>query len=335
GILEADNFEAKVVSRPLGLQSWTLYQHLSLPVDARRDGALVLFCPMYVGPLFSYNKIVLTLQDISYEACPEVSRNLSLGDQIYLRRVSRWSAKKAAAVLVPSEFTKREVLKHYTINPHKICLTRLGVEERFTTCGDANTLTEIRRKYGIRGKMILFVGAIFSRRHIPELIKAFEALSRKIRGCELIIIGRNYTKPHVDIDGLMSRVNGARGTSVRRFEMVSDDELVAFYNVADLTIYLSDYEGFGLPVLESMACGTPVVTTRRGSLPEVAGDAAIYVSDPTDVNEISEAVHRGLTDKKSRQALIDKGLERVKKFKWGKCAEETISIIKQVARREL
>ncbi len=143
-----------------------------------------------------------------------------------------------------------------------------------------------------------------------------------------MIIGANHTSPFVDIDGLIERVNKKLGRqAILRQDYLSGPDLVTLYNAADLLVWLSDYEGFGLPVLESMACGAPVITSPLTSIPEVAGQAAIYVQDSKNIKEISQAIYQGLTDQPLRQDLISRGLEQAQKFSWPECAQKTLDAL--------
>jgi len=332
--LDAKNFRLRLPKAWFDIQSRTLFQHFLLPWAARKDRVEVLFCPYYVSPIFGCKKIVLTLQDVSYEANSETSRRLSLRQWIFLKINSRLSARKASAILVPSEFTRREVAKYYRISPRRIFLIPLGIDGKFKVMLNSKKIEEIKKKYEIKDNFVLFVGIILNRRHVTELIEAFRLVSARMKGYQLLIIGNNETQPFIDIDGMVEAINRQGRWVIKRIESLPEQDLVPIYNAASLTVYLSDYEGFGLPILESMACGTPVITTRSGALPEVAGGAAIYVNDSTNVTEISEALFRGVTDIKLRKALIEKGLERIKRFSWRKCAEETMAVMRQVIKND-
>ena len=320
--LEAQNFEKKLLKSLPGINSNAFFTHFSLFKAAKADKIDVLFCPYYVAPVFYKGKLVLTLHDIFYEAHPESFSWPSIWDKILLRKVSFWSAKKAGSVIAPSEFSKNEIIKHYKINKEKIFVTTLGVEEKFKVLEDKEGIERVKRKYDVKNKFILYVGAIFNRRRIPELIKAFIKLSEKLSEYDLVIVGSNQTNPFIDIEKIIKS-----NKRIKRIEYLSDEDLVPLLNGASLTVYLSDYEGFGLPILESMACAVPVVTANKGSLPEVGGDAALYVNNPANTDEISGVIYRGLTDDKLREELIERGLERAQMFSWERCAEETLRII--------
>jgi len=317
--------------RLLGGKSNALFKHWALPQAAERDKVDVLFCPNYILPIYfpKRMKTALTIHDVIYEARPNDYSWPSWADKVLLKWASKQSAKCADIIFVPSEFTKSEVVKFYNINSEKIIVTSLAPDPIFKKLDFANLLRlkpEEISKIGLANKRyILFVGSIFNRRFIPQKIQGFTQFAKNHRNFKFLIIGRNHTKPYQDIGALIARTNKELGREAIIWrEYASDDELVYFYNSAFATLWLSSYEGFGLPVLESMACGTPVVTSRAGSLPEIAGDAAIYVAHPENPLEISKALARLISDSPYRNDLISRGLARAAQFSWQKCAQLTL-----------
>jgi glycosyltransferase involved in cell wall biosynthesis len=302
--------------------------HWLLPRAVRKDQVDILFCPAYVGPIFYRGKIALILHDIIYQARPELYNWPSMWDKILLKKFSQISAQKAKIIFVPSEFSKQEVLKYYQVDPDRVMVTQWGVDQNFQPIDDKDKLEAIKKKYQIKDKFIFYIGSIFNRRHLPEAIKAFAHLAPQLADYQFLIVGVNYTNPFIDIDGLIKEVNQKLGRpAILHQEYLNGRELALLYNAADLLVYLSDYEGFGLPVLESIACGTPIVTSSVASIPEVAGQAAIYIQDNSNVEEISQAIYQGLTDQQLRRDLIARGLEQVKKFSWQKCARQTLDVL--------
>jgi glycosyltransferase involved in cell wall biosynthesis len=303
-----NSFEKKL----LHSNSNAFFIHYLLPKAAKKDKVDILFCPGYLGPILYQGKIALTLHDIIYQARPDLYNWPSFWDKILLKEFSRISAKKAKIIFTPSEFSKKEILKHYQVAADKVFVTPLAADQSFKQITDQNKLAEIKKKYNIKNKFIFYIGSIFNRRHLPEVIKAFERLAPQLLDYQFLIVGHNYTNQKL------------LGKAVLHQDYLKGKDLVALYNAADLLIYLSDYEGFGLPVLEAMVCGTPVVTSSLGSIPEVAGDSAIYVEDNSNVESISCAIYQGLTDQELRRELIEKGLKQVQAFSWQKCAQKTL-----------
>ena len=345
-------FNKKILQPPFKIQSNALFTHYLLPKAAKKDKIDILFCPGYIAPIFYKGKIALTLHDIIYEARPELYNRPSFIDKILLRKVSKISARKAEIIFTCSEFSKNEILKHYQVNPDKVFTIPLAADECFrpvfnywnkpstrsahsgnnyyslNEASESERSRRVKEKYQIKDKFIFFVGSIFNRRHLPEAIAAFEKI--ELPDYQFLIIGANHTSPFVDIDGLIGRINQKlQRQAVLRKDYSSGEDLPILYNAADLLVWLSDYEGFGLPILESMACATAVITSPTASIPEVAGDSAIFVKDSKNINEISQAIYNGLTNEELRQDLIQKGLEQAKKFSWERCARETLDTLLQ------
>lgn len=303
--------------RVLGSSSNAWHMHVALPRAAKKDKVDILFCPGYISPLFYSGRTALTLHDIVYETRPDLYR-LSLSDRFFLKKVSRISARKAEAVFVPSEYSKREVIQYYQLSPEKIFVTYLSSDEAIKPVKNPDWLREI----GITGKFIFYYGTISDRRHLPEVMRAFE----KIHGYQFLVVGKNISS--FDIDGLAKEINGRLGReAILRREFVSDEDLSVLYGSAELLVWLSEYEGYGLPVIEALACGVPVVTSPITSIPEVAGEAALYVQG-FDIDEIYGKIYQGLTDENLRNSLIKKGFEQIKKFSWEECARKTLLCLK-------
>ncbi len=319
--LDKDIFEKKLLSFPI--QSNALFLHHLLPRAAKKDKINILFCPGYVAPIFYRGNIALELHDIIYQSRPELYNWPSIFDKFLLRTISRISVRKAKVILTCSDFSKKEILKHYQVNPERVKNIPLAADQLFRPIEDKNKLEEIKRKYKVKDKFVFYIGSIFNRRHLPEIMTAFKKVSQKLSEYQFLIVGRNHTSPFINIEKMID------GRIIRK-DYLEEGDLPLVYNAADLLVWLSDYEGFGLPVLEAMACGTPVVTSNEASLPEVAGKAAIYVENNRDIDEIKKAVYQGLTDQNLRQDLVKQGLEQAEKFSWQKCARETLDALLSV-----
>ncbi|NOQ68157.1 glycosyltransferase, partial [Patescibacteria group bacterium] len=183
-----------------------------------------------------------------------------------------------------------------------------------------------KKKYGL-DKFILCVGSIFNRRHIPEIIEAFEKIAGKYKDYQLLIIGKNHTHPFVDINGKIKTTNNNLGrNAIIHLDFVNEEELLVFYGLCEISVSLSDYEGFGLPVLEAQFFGKPVITSHNSSLVEVGGDSVEFVKENT-ANEIYNSLERVISDDNRRLDLIKRGNENLKRFSWERCAEETMNKI--------
>jgi len=316
-----DNFESRILKS----KSTAFFMHCLLPKAAEKDGVDLFFSPSYILPLKISKKIrtAVTIHDISYEAHPEW---FSWQNNILLRFVSKKSAQRADIILTPSEFTKKEILKHYQVNPDKIFVVPLAADSKFVQLEKENKV--IKEKYKIKSKFIFYVGAIFNRRFIPESVEAFKQIAKKFPEHQFLISGTNYTHPFVDIDYIIKKANEDIGReAILKVDYVDENDLVYLYNSANLFIWLSSYEGFGLPPLEALACGTPIITTKMGSLSESVGNAAIFIENPENTKEISKAMEKALSDEQFSNELISKGLAQAQKFSWEKTAKETLKIL--------
>jgi len=301
-IPESKNFQKRILKSGSNFY----FQHILLPKAIKKDKIDVFFSPSYILPLKISQgvKTAVAIHDISYEAHPEW---FSWQNRILLCWVSKISAKKADIIFTPSDFSKREILKRYKVNANKIHVTPLAADEKF-----------MRKPSIKKEKIIFYVGAIFQRRFIPQIIKAFKKIKNKLPNYKLIIAGPNYSQPFMDIKS---------EDSIIYKDYIQERELVLLYNSAELFIWLSSYEGFGLPPLEAMACGTPVLSTKKTSLAEVLGDYPIAVENPENVDEIGEKMLKVLNNEHLRKEMIEKGLERARQFSWPQTAKETLKIL--------
>jgi alpha-1,3-rhamnosyl/mannosyltransferase len=223
----------------------------------------------------------------------------------------------AQRVIAVSEFTRRELVDLLGVPEAKIRVVPNGIEEVFTPEGP-------RRD----GDYALAVGTLEPRKNLPRLVEAFARLSAEVRQDRLLVlVGALGWDTSETVDTLRRH-----SALVRELGHVDDDELRALYRGAELFAYPSLYEGFGLPVLEAMASGTPVLTSRTSSLPEVAGDAAVYV-DPRDIDSIASGLGEALTDPDRLATLTAKGIERARLFSWDRTAAETLGLLEQLYAR--
>ncbi len=298
--LKSSVFKKKIVKNPFNIKSTALFYNLSMPFAASRDKIDILFLPFYMRPFFCFSPTITSIHDISFKTHPQwFSWNYKLPFQI----LTKLATKTSKAILSCSEFTQKEIIKYYRIPSKKIHVVYLGVDEKF-----------FPKKNPKKNKYLFYTGTIFNRRHVLESIKAF----RKLKGYKFLISGRDFTRPSQNVD---------KQKGIKRIKYIDDKELVKTYQNAELFVWLSEYEGFGLPPLEAMACGIPVLTTKKTSLKEVMGDYPISVNNPNNVKEIAEKMEKALLNKELREKMIKKGLEQVKKFSWQKCAEKTLEII--------
>jgi glycosyltransferase involved in cell wall biosynthesis len=315
-----DVVQASLASRFLRI-GW---EQIFLPALASRYSLDVLHSPHYTMPLFNSAPSVVTFHDMTFFLYPGQHE---LYKRIFFRVGIHLSARRARAIIADSESTRQDILRLLKLNPPRVVAVPLGVSPDFRRIDDRAALEAIRRKYHLPDQIILYVGVLEPRKNLPTLVRAFKSLVDRGIPHALVLVGRKgwmYTELFQVVErlGLRERVIFPG--------YVPDEELPLLYSAADLFVYPSLYEGFGLPVLEAMACGVPVVTSNVSSMPEIAGDAALLV-DPRQVDELAGAMYRSVTDRALHDALGQKGQARAKLFSWERTARETIAVYERTA----
>jgi glycosyltransferase involved in cell wall biosynthesis len=264
-------------------------------------------------------KYILTIHDLSFDFFPEFSTR----KQYFWHKAVRPKAqcKRADMIITPSENTKRDIVDYYKIPPEKIKVIFPGIH---TTQAEINA-EEVRKKYNLPEKFILFLGTIEPRKNIVGLIESFEMLRAKYPVTDHLVIAGAPGWKNKEIFARAKSLNVA--DKIHFINFVAPKDKAALYAAADIFVYPSLYEGFGFPVLEAMSAGTPVITSNRSSLAEIAGLAA-YLIDPTRPEQMTLAMNELLNNDKLRDWHIQKGLEQVKKYSWEKAAGEWLTLLK-------
>lgn len=316
------------MSKPKSLRSRldTLYRdiiwtHVTLPWQVARTGVDLLHMPANVVPLQTPCKVVVSILDGIIFQTPE---KFPLWHRTYARFFVPMAARKASKILTISEQSKRDLVKHLHLSPEKIVVTPLAASSDFRPIEKAE-IEAVRRQYDLR-TFILTVGTLEPRKNIIRLLQAFAKLRERGFTGLLVHVGPKGWL----YDDILAEVNRLQlEQAVRFLGRVPLKDLVGLYNAASSFVYPSLYEGFGLPVLEAMACACPVITSNVSSLPEVAADAAIMV-DPYNVQDLVDAMTRIWTDPAYARELRERGIKQSKLFSWERCARETLSVYKQV-----
>ncbi len=369
-LFKSDNFTKKLLKNPLGFSSNFFFQHFLLPYHLKKDKVDFFFSPFYLKPLYCPVKSSIVLHDISYEARPEwfdrknrfILKTLSKfsaksADAIFtvsdyskseiIKYYKLNSDKITVTHLAPDEGFARiddlekveAVKKKYGINssrtsslfPPRHSLSAEDCDEKARNPLQSSA-ERLQRGGGeeVLNKFILCVGSMFSRRHIPEIIKAFEKIASEYSDYQLLIIGRNHTHPFVDINSKIKTANENLGREgIIHLDFVNEDELLAFYNSCEINIYLSDYEGFGLPIIEAQFFGKPVITSYNSSLVEVGDSSVEFVKNNT-TEEIYKSLIKIISDENYKEDLIRLGGENIKRFSWERCARETMREVESI-----
>ncbi len=291
---------------------------LTFPLALARERIDVVHV-QYVAPPVCPARIVVSVHDIAYERYPQF---FTASEVTRMRALVPLTVRRAAAILTLSDYSKRDIVRRYGAPPEKVTVTHLAADPMFQPIHDAGRLAAVRERYGTGEEFILSVGNLQPRKNIKTLIDAYVRLRRAgATRHKLVLVGKRAWR-HDDIFAA-ARDSGYADELVFT-DYVPDADLVALYNAAALFVYPSIFEGFGLPPLEAMACGTPVVCSNTSSFPEVVGDAALTVA-PLDVDGLTEAVSRALRDAALRARLSAQGPRRAALFSWERTARITLT----------
>jgi glycosyltransferase involved in cell wall biosynthesis len=297
---------------------WT---HVRLSWEMATQPPDLLFVPSHVLPLVHPQHSVVTVHDLGYLYYPEAH---TWFQNRYLRWSTRYNAKSALRVLADSEATRQDLVHHCQIPQEKIKVVYPGRDETLEPVGDSATLGRIRARYNLQLPYYLYLGTLQPRKNLVRLVQAF---GRFVQGSgteqNLVLAGKkgwHYDEIETQIHalGLEDRIILTG--------YVADLDLASLLSGALAFVFPSLYEGFGFPVLEAMACGTPVICSNTSSLPEIAGDAAILV-DPLDVDALAAAMHRVAHNEGLRQSLIERGFQQMQSFSWERCAKEVMQVL--------
>ncbi len=301
---------------------------ISIPLMAAREHIDVIHA-QYAGPPFATARVVLTIHDISYERYPQWFTSTDL---LYMRAFVPPTARRAAAVLTVSEYSKRDIVRRYCVPPERVFVTYLAADPVFQPLQrDVESLSTMRERYGTGDRYILCVGNLQPRKNLVTLINAYVRLRQAdAMRHKLILVGRKGWL----YDDIFAKARDSGYTDDLVFtDYVPDKDLVSLYNGADVFVYPSLFEGFGLPPVEAMACGTPVITSNTSALPEVVGDAAITV-DPLNVEALATAIAQLLRDAELQKRLSLEGLQRAASFSWDNTARRILDVYRHVSRHQ-
>jgi glycosyltransferase involved in cell wall biosynthesis len=286
----------------------------------------VLFAPNFIPPPTRTQTLVLTVHDLAYKLFPQTA---PLATRAWLSRLDAALAR-ASRVIVVSEQSRHDLLNTYRVDPERVFVVPLGVDTDLFKPAPPQAIDSVRRRYGIEGPYLVSLGALEPRKNLPATIRAFASLPEDVRPA-LVLVGAASPWNREGWDLVRSALEELPIPVRKRVVLtgyVPEAEKVALLSGAEALVYPSLYEGFGLPVIEAMACGTPVLTSNTSALPETAGSAALLV-DPDDVEAIADGLQRLLTDRSLRRALRDAGTARASAFTWEATARQTADILRE------
>jgi len=320
---ESSNWHYKIVG-PRKL--WTLFG-LSLEFLLRRSKPDVFLSPTHYLSIFAPKRSLISILDISYLKFPELFQKSDLNQ---LTKWTKYSVKKAKGIFTISQASKDDIIKEYEVSGDRVVVTYPGIKSEYQNPKSETNLKFkmknpklLKDKYGIDGEYILFVGTLQPRKNIVRLVEAFSKIKNDI---QLVVVGKKGWM-YEEILEAPKKFNVQN--KVKFLDFVTDEDLPVFYKNAVCFTLCSLYEGFGLPVLEAMTYGCPVVISNISSLPEAGGDAALYV-DPLNTEDIKKNLELIINNPELRKELIKKGYEQVKKFSWEKTARETLKTLENI-----
>jgi glycosyltransferase involved in cell wall biosynthesis len=300
------------------------FEQFGFPNAAQSTKADLAHVPYFGSALRPLLPTIVTIHDLipivmpAYRGSPRV--------RAYTQLVS-WAAKRADAIIADSESSKRDIVKHLGIAPENIRVIYLAADAAYRPITDTAILDAVREKYKLPDQFVLYLGGFDQRKNVPNLLRALTKVAKGLGPeCSFVFAGRlptTVSRLFPDVQGLVKELELTE--HVRFIGEVPEADKPALYTLAGCFAWPSYYEGFGLPVLEAMACGTPVVAGDTSSLPEIVGNAGFLIA-PEDLNHLAGAIIACLIDEDLRASFRAKGLARAATFSWQKCARETVEV---------
>ncbi len=306
--------------------NYSIREQIHIPLSLARERIDVFHAPHYVLPAAVPCRSVVTIHDTIHLMFPQYLPNRLAP---YYARAAMWTAaRRSDRILTVSETSKRDILSFFDVRPDKIEVIYNAIDERFAVEPHEEEVARVRERYQLDTRFLLYVGNVMPHKNLERLIDAFARLRREgADDLRLLIIGNEISK----LPSLRRAVHRHKlHKHVRFLGFLPDEMLAVLYRLASVFVFPSLYEGFGLPPLEAMASGTPVVTSNVSSLPEITGDAALLV-DPYDPESIKAGIARVLEDPALRATMRAKGLARAREFSWERSVERTRDVYREVA----
>jgi glycosyltransferase involved in cell wall biosynthesis len=305
---------------------WTPSHHrfesTALTAELTGKRLALLHSPDFIPPFGGGFRSVITIHDLNFIHFPQF---LTPQSARYYGQINR-AVQRADHILTDSDWTREDVISHLDVPPERVTTVHLAAAPVYRPITNRQEVRRAVNRYGLPSDFIIFVGTLEPRKNVPMLLRAFHELRQRAYDVHLAIVGRKGWL-YEEVFAVLTKLKLA--DHVHFLENVPYEDLARLYNAASCLTLPSHYEGFGLPPLEAMACGTPVVVSDRSSLPEVVGDAGLLV-DPDSPEELSAALARILDDSELRASLRQRGLARSGEFSWARAAHQTMAVYEQV-----
>jgi glycosyltransferase involved in cell wall biosynthesis len=322
--IESPNLSYKYIKfMPGKIYNKLLKNNIKLNIDIllNRKPDLIIFPNFVAWPTSKKTRVWSIIYDASYLEHPEYSDKKN---RDYLIKFVGKTVERSEKIITISENAKKEIENHYPSSKNKIEIISPAVDHKEYFPKDKTEITTVIKKYGIDKNYILYTGTLEPRKNIVGILNAYNKLTEKLKGeYQLVLAGG---KGWLD-DEIEEKLEELKELNIIRTGYVADEDLPALYSGASVFVYPSFYEGFGMPPLEAMACGTPVITSNNSSLPEVVGNAGIMI-DANDTSALAKNIEKVLISQKMQSEMSKKGLKQAKKFSWEKSAKKMLKIIK-------
>lgn len=305
------------------LKYYSLREQVEIPRFLRRHRADLLHSPHFNLPLICPCPCVATIHDVIYLACPEDLP--SRVGRLYYRAMMHRAIRAADAVITDSDFSRAEI-RQFLKTDREIQVIHPAADAHFGPITDSGTLRAVKARYGITGEYVLYTGIFKPRKNHAGLLQAFQQLAERCQDANLVIAGP-LNEGERDLRRLAEQLKISDRVVFTGF--VNDSDLAALYSGARVYACPSLYEGFGFTILEAMACAVPVVCSAEASLPEIAGDAALY-ADARDASQFGAALYRAFTDIELRRSMVIKGEANVQRFNWRSTALQTLEVYQRI-----
>lgn len=324
---ELPNFNNRVVPGLLPVIGMPWREQVGLARQVSKDKVDLLHSPSLTAPLRLSCPLVVTIHDMIWLFPEKFSRAKSRSIQRklmewYYRFVPKSAAQHASTILTVSQAAKESIVQHLGVTPEHVLVTHEAASHIYGPVDDITKIEAIRSKYHLPTEFILAIGSADPRKNLSRLVQAYALLPITLRERYKLVIVWTHHLLAADLAEQIKKLE--LDNQIQFVKQVSNEDLVLLYNAASLFVFPSLYEGFGLPLLEAMACGTPVIAANNSSIPEIVGDAAVLF-EAEDVNTLAVVMDQVLMDQSLQRCLAQKGLERASNFSWEKCAHQTLA----------
>jgi glycosyltransferase involved in cell wall biosynthesis len=324
--LASENFQVRV----LPVKHMSLSGQWQIPFEAARSHADLLHFPHFDLPWATPGRVVATIHDLKYIAHPEFFPQFEDAKRLAMQIMMSFTCRRAQRVICVSKFTAQDLHERLGAPLHNLRVIPHGVDERFFNPAPPDSIQELRTRYQLNQPFLLFVGERRPHKNLIGLLKAYAIFRRKTsQPYQLVIAGKSY-EDYKEPEKIAKQFG--LSDSIIFLDYIPDFDLPILYQAAEAFVLLSHYEGFGLPILEAMASGAPVVAANCTALPEVVGEAGLLV-DPDNPDQAAEALCQIIAGGAQRQQMIALGSERARQFAWKRCAQKTMEIYREALTR--